>query len=212
MTQEVLAVGADGIPNGWVAAVCRGPAGGSTPEPCDLHTELLRFGSVGELVDWRNEHACGATAGVDVPMGLLENGGPRPCDQDARRLLQRRASSVFTPPGRYLLEAMRKADHAARWTEAQRLVRERGAVGISRQTLGIMGKIKEADDHLRARPEDQAWLIEVHPELSFLELSEAIPCPDRSAARPACCAASISSPAPSSTSASGSRRSNSRRA
>src|SRR6266540_1721796 len=44
---------------------------------------------------------------VDIPIGLLEEPQPggRECDRQARRLLGRRASSVFTPPIRKLLEA-----------------------------------------------------------------------------------------------------------
>jgi predicted RNase H-like nuclease len=43
---------------------------------------------------------------VDIPVGLLDGPGQRPCDTAARRLLGRpRASSVFPPPCRPALTA-----------------------------------------------------------------------------------------------------------
>jgi predicted RNase H-like nuclease len=164
---DICAIGADGIRHGWVAAV------GDERR----RTQLLRVASVAELVEWRNEHAPSATLGLDVPMGLLERGGARPCDVQARRLLGRRASSVFNPPARYLLAAMDEPGHEARRRRVQELVAARGDLGISRQTLGIMGKVREADEHLAAHPGDQDWLVEVHPELSFLELNDGEPLP-----------------------------------
>jgi predicted RNase H-like nuclease len=170
---DVLAIGADGIRNGWVAVACS-----------DTRTKLLRFDSVAQIVAWRTEHAASAVVGLDVPMGLLEDGGARPCDSEARRLLAGRASSVFNPPARYLLDAMDEPDHAARWVAVQRLVAERAGVRVSRQTLGIMDKVKEADEYISAYPQDQDWVVEVHPELSFLALNggAALPGPKRSAA------------------------------
>jgi len=38
-------------------------------------------------------------------MGLTEEGGFRDCDREARKRLGERRSTVFAPPGRYLLEA-----------------------------------------------------------------------------------------------------------
>src|SRR5262245_36642811 len=50
-----------------------------------------------------------AVIAIDIPIGLLDTPQPggRECDRQARRLLGRRASSVFTPPTRALLHASR---------------------------------------------------------------------------------------------------------
>lgn len=106
---------------------------------------------------------------IDVPIGLPESTRFRRCDEEARRRLRERRSSVFMPPGRYLLDAK---DHA----EARRLVEERrsdelDARGIGAQAWGIVPKIREVDELLRARPEGREWLQEVHPEVCFLEWS-----------------------------------------
>jgi predicted RNase H-like nuclease len=85
---------------------------------------------------------------------------------------------VFNPPGRYLFSALAKTTTKERWREVQRLVGEHQAragdenvVGVSRQTVGILDKVADADAYLVAHPEAQAWLIECHPEISFLYLN-----------------------------------------
>ena len=99
---------------------------------------------------------------VDIPIGLLE-GGPDPREPDAlaRGMLGgRRASSVFSAPVRPVLEA---PDYAA----ANALSRRLSGKGLSRQSWGIVPKIREVDAFLRAQP---AWIgrvREVHPELCF---------------------------------------------
>jgi predicted RNase H-like nuclease len=40
---------------------------------------------------------------------------------------------------------------------------------VSRQAIGILDKV--ADAYLHAHPEAQAWLIECHPEISFLRMN-----------------------------------------
>jgi predicted RNase H-like nuclease len=96
---------------------------------------------------------------VDMPIGLLETPQPggRSCDQLARRLLRRRASSVFSPPGRLVLQA----------THYDQV---RGH-GMSRQAFGILPKIRELD-HL-ITPAHQTVVYEAHPELAFMQLAGA---------------------------------------
>lgn len=85
---------------------------------------------------------------------------------------------MFNPPARYIFPALAKPTTKERWQEVQRLVRERKAhhpdepvVGVSQQTIGILDKVADADAYLRAHPEAQAWLIECHPEVSFLRMN-----------------------------------------
>ena len=107
-----------------------------------------------------------ALAGVDMPIGLTDQ-GPRRCDLAARALLPKdRKSSVFPPPRRYMLAC-------AAWQEAQALGREREGKGLSKQAWNITGKIREIDEGLT--PEDQKRVIEVHPELAFHRLGGAVP-------------------------------------
>lgn len=94
---------------------------------------------------------------IDMPIGLLDTPQPggRLCDRQARRLLGRRASSVFTPPCR--------PDIAATTYEQVR------HHGISRQAFGILPKIREVDACLT--PALQHQVYEAHPELAFCALA-----------------------------------------
>lgn len=158
----VRAIGADGCRGGWIAALGAG-------EPSRESVSFRLFGTVAELATWRATDAPDAVVALDVPMGLTEIGGFRPCDLAARKALGALASSVFAPPGRYLLSA-------ASYTEVRRLVEERqhyepAAPGLSAQSAGIIPKIAEVDRFLRETPAAQDWLIEVHPELCFAALA-----------------------------------------
>jgi predicted RNase H-like nuclease len=100
-----------------------------------------------------------AVIAVDIPIGLLDTlqPGGRECDRQARRLLGRRASSVFTPPIRALLEA-------TRYEQVQ-------SYGVSIQAFGILPKIREVDRLMT--PELQKIVHEAHPELAFRSLTRA---------------------------------------
>jgi len=100
-----------------------------------------------------------AVMAVDIPIGLLDEhqAGGRECDRQARRLLGRRASSVFTPPTRVLLEATRYEQ-----------VRSHG---VSIQAFGILPKIREVDRLMTL--ELQTSIHEAHPELAFRSLTGA---------------------------------------
>ena len=94
---------------------------------------------------------------VDIPIGLLaeQQPGGRDCDRCARRLLGRRASSVFTPPTRPLLDATHYAQ-------------VRGH-GLSIQAFNILPKIREVDRVMT--PALQQRVYEAHPELAFQALA-----------------------------------------
>jgi predicted RNase H-like nuclease len=94
---------------------------------------------------------------VDIPIGLLaeQQPGGRDCDRCARRLLGRRASSVFTPPTRPLLDATHYAQ-------------VRGH-GLSIQAFNILPKIREVDRIMT--PALQQRVYEAHPELAFQTLA-----------------------------------------
>jgi predicted RNase H-like nuclease len=93
---------------------------------------------------------------LDVPIGLSASG--RRCDADARRLLKRRSSSVFTPPCRAAFSARTQA-------EASRLNIAAGGKGIGCQGFGILGRIAAVDRLMR--PDLQEHVHEGHPEVSF---------------------------------------------
>jgi predicted RNase H-like nuclease len=102
-----------------------------------------------------------AAVGVDVPIGLPEQ-GPRRCDVEARRRLGRAAASIFLAPVWGVLDA---ASHR----EACAALRQRGEAGMTIYTWGIVPKIREWDA-LALPPH----VVEVHPELSFRAMAPGV--------------------------------------
>jgi len=171
---RLVAVGADGARGGWAVACLYEAAAGR-------ETQLLLLRDVDAIARLRAES--GAPVAIDIPIGLLDAVGFRPCDAVARRLLGRRASTVFAPPARYLLAAA--GDYVAmRALVARERRRDPAAKSLSAQSAGIARKVKEVDDWVRTHPDSERWLFECHPELSFLVLNRGAPldAPKRSAA------------------------------
>lgn len=100
---------------------------------------------------------------IDVPISLACNGA-RAADTEARRLLGVRRSSVFPSP-------VRAALAGATYEEVCEL--SLGACGkrLSRQAYGILPKIREIDDAVRADQKLQLIIHEVHPEVCFFYLN-----------------------------------------
>jgi predicted RNase H-like nuclease/predicted enzyme related to lactoylglutathione lyase len=97
--------------------------------------------------------------GVDVPIGMPDS-EERPADRDARKVLGRRASSVFTTPPRAALEA-----HP--YAQARAVAKQLTGKSISAQAYALRHRILEVDDYAHA----DERVIEVHPEVSFRELA-----------------------------------------
>ncbi len=98
-------------------------------------------------------------AGVDIPLGLLDD-EVRASDRAARRRLGARSSSLFVMPPRPVFDA---ADHAS----ATAVARDLTGAGISIQTWNLRAKFLEAE---RVHVESPGLMCEVHPELSFREM------------------------------------------
>lgn len=146
-------MGVDGCTGGWIAAV---DAGQDHAPRCE------RFASIEVLM--KREPSIVA---VDVPIGLLERGA-RVCDTQARQLLAPRRSSVFPAPIRATLTA---ASH----DEASALRFEVEGKKISIQSWGIIRKVAEVDEGLRAHAAWRLRIFEVHPEVCFYYLNDQRP-------------------------------------
>ena len=143
-----LLAGVDGCRAGWVVVVAQG-------DGQDAQAHQVRI--CASFADVLGLEPAPAVIAVDMPIGLLVEPQPggRDCDQLARRLLGRRASSVFTPPTRQLLEATRYEQ-------------VRGH-GLSIQAFNILAKIREVDRLMT--PALQQRVYEAHPELAFRALA-----------------------------------------
>ena len=100
---------------------------------------------------------------VDIPIGLPEN-RERTCDVMARKLLSRRASSVFTVP-------CRKAVYQDSYAKALETNRLLVGKGFSRQFWNIVQKVREVDELMRKEEKARTLVKESHPELCFLAIS-----------------------------------------
>lgn len=139
--------GVDACPGGWIAVWS---VRGKTPQSAV-------FPSFGDLIDGLPGDCI---VGIDVPIGLPDQ-GQRGADVEARRRLGwPRRASVFSSPIRPVLAAKDYADACA--------IRE-GVEGkrMSRQAWGIVPKVREVDAVLRGDPGLIERVFEVHPEVSF---------------------------------------------
>jgi predicted RNase H-like nuclease len=110
-----------------------------------------------ESLDELSRATPGADAyGIDIPIGLPQE-GQRRADVEAREFLGPRRNSVFFTPVR---EALMAATHR----EASAISKELTGLGVSQQAFALAPRILEAErwSELIPRP---VW--EVHPEVSF---------------------------------------------
>jgi len=99
---------------------------------------------------------------VDVPIGLRErDNNERLCDKEARKLLgYKRGSSVFPVP-------CRAAVYAKSYEEASKINQNNTGRKLSKQSWGIIPKIKEVDQLLSSNMAARAKIREIHPEVCF---------------------------------------------
>ncbi len=142
-------LGVDGCRDGWVGIV----PGGDAPRgyaAADLPTLLTLVEADGALV----------RVGIDIPLGLADEGW-RDADGLAAALLGPRRASIFRTPVRASLTA---PDHAT----GVGISRARSGAGFSIQAWGLRTKVLEVDAVVRA---GEARVFEVHPEVSFTALA-----------------------------------------
>lgn len=144
-------LGADGCRGGgWVAALLDAEGRLHWAWAADTSALLALTDDVGA-----------AAAALDVPIGLPATGRRRACDDQARQRLGPRRSSVFAAPPREVL-------HCATYAQARPL-----APSLSAQAFGLVPRIRDVDDVLRARgPEVHLRVVECHPEVAFAVLAD----------------------------------------
>jgi predicted RNase H-like nuclease len=147
---SLLVLGADGCRGGgWVVALIDGE-GELRWEWADDTAALLAIA---------DEYDADALA-IDVPIGLPGLGEVRACDGLARARLGARRSSVFAAPPREVLDCVSYA--AARPL----------APSLSAQAFGLVPRIREVDEALRAADADiHLRVVECHPEVAFASMA-----------------------------------------
>ena len=149
--------GVDGCRAGWVCVMRQ------VKPPFEERAFLARrFGDV------LYHPAKPSVIAVDIPIGFPERitGLGRECDCAARKVLGKRASSVFAPPARAVLSETdyRRACAAA-------LATSDPPRQISKQMFHLFAKIREVDDALTP----QACVFECHPEAAFWAMNDCTP-------------------------------------
>jgi predicted RNase H-like nuclease len=140
-------LGIDGCRSGWLTC------------SLELETHKLGFRIFQSFAEILTSHEDAKFIGVDIPIGLKDDGGPRMCDVEARALLGAgRGSSVFPAPFRCLLGI-------ETYVEVCRVSRQRFGKALPQQSFAIFPKIAEVDWLMT--PELQRRVFEVHPELCF---------------------------------------------
>jgi len=101
---------------------------------------------------------------IDIPIGLTSKYFERTLDAKARTYLNKRKSSIFSPPSREAL-------YADNYQQALAINKEIEGKGLSIQSYNIGTKIKEVDEWFNTKPK-QLQVFEAHPELCFKSLNQ----------------------------------------
>jgi predicted RNase H-like nuclease len=115
------------------------------------------------IVDFGKAFQKAAVIFIDIPIGLPDT-DRRLCDLQARKILNRRASSVFPVP-------CRRALMAKTYRNAVRINQQVMGVGLSIQTWNISSRINEVDRWLRHKKPARQQMRESHPELCFWSMA-----------------------------------------
>ena len=116
-----------------------------------------------DVVDFWSAFQNASLVLIDMPIGLpyCEK---RRCDIETRKLLGRRASSVFPVPCREALQSKT-------YSQACRINQQVMGVKLTIQTWNISAKIHEVDRLLRNNKQARRRIRESHPELCFWSLA-----------------------------------------
>jgi predicted RNase H-like nuclease len=141
-------LGVDGCPAGWIGALL-------VDDVLSLHVAPSTAALLAGLP------VAPVVVGIDIPIGLPDDGS-READRLARtELPPGRKSSVFPTP-------VRAAVLADTWPEANAANREASGKGLSHQGFNLCRKIAEVDAWVQAGP--GLPVVEVHPEVCFTAL------------------------------------------
>ncbi|HWQ49708.1 MAG TPA: DUF429 domain-containing protein [Methanosarcina sp.] len=130
--------------------------------------DVFQFSKISDLWNYFCDGNTYVRILVDIPIGLVDskyNFKSRFCDIEARRLLRpNRQSSVFPTP-------CREAIYARNYESACDINEEVTGKRLTKQTWGIVPKIREMNDFLIAIDSAKGKIIETHPEICFWALA-----------------------------------------
>ena len=141
-------IGLDGCSAGWVSA------------SKNLKTSKVELRLIDRLEQINHIYDEPKIIAIDMPV-ILEN-GPRSVDQKARKLLGKRASTIFSAPAK---DALIKNDYTLASAENFILTGKK----LSVQSFNLFPKIREVQSFLKTNPKIN--IFESNPELAFMNLN-----------------------------------------
>ena len=150
ITQDGLYIGVDGCRGGWIAAV--------------LDHGDMRLERYDELTLSIEKYPVFDAFLIDIAIGLRNNTEQIRPDDEARKELGPKASTVFPIPSRDAVYA--DGEDA----QKQENIRTLGK-SLAKQSIAIIPKIRELDIFLNDHPEYKNKILESHPEVDFARLN-----------------------------------------
>lgn len=144
-------IGVDGCKGGWIAAI--------------LHHGRLEIGKYHSIEDIVLDHPDFSEFLIDMVIGLPSAIGQIRPDQEARKIIHERSSTIFPAPCR---QAVYAQTTQAAYDENFKIMGKR----FTPLSLGIFPKIKELDMFLQNNPEYKNRIQESHPEVCFNRLND----------------------------------------
>ena len=153
ITQDGLYIGVDGCRGGWIAAV--------------LDHGDMRLRKYDDLPSLIEEYPAFDAFLIDMAIGLRNSTKEIRPDDEAKKELGPRASTVFPIPSRDAVYAVGE--------ENQKLANIRTlGKSLAKQSIAIIPKIRELDTFLNEHPEYKNKILESHPEVDFARLNGAV--------------------------------------
>ena len=153
ITQDGLYIGVDGCRGGWIAAVL---------DHGDMR--LLRYDDLSSLIE---EYPVFDAFLIDMAIGLRNSTNEIRPDNEAKKELGPKASSVFPIPSRDAVYA--DGEEAQKQANIRTLGKS-----LAKQSIAIIPKIRELDTFLNAHPEYKNKILESHPEVDFARLNGSV--------------------------------------
>ena len=153
ITQDGLYIGVDGCRGGWIAAVL---------DHGDM--KLLRYDNLSSLIE---EYPAFDAFLIDMAIGLRNSTNEIRPDNEAKKELGPKASSVFPIPSRDAVYA--DGEEAQKQANIRTLGKS-----LAKQSIAIIPKIRELDAFLNAHPEYKNKILESHPEVDFARLNGSV--------------------------------------
>ena len=144
-------IGIDGCRAGWIITQI-------------LDNQFLSFQIIENLNNDYLKKSNLSHIGIDIPLHL-SNKGARLAEIEARRLLKKRACTIFSPP---TLKALSEKNYI----DACDVNFQECGRRISKQSWNLFPKIKEAQKFVENNLISKLEVFEIHPELSFMAMND----------------------------------------